>query len=349
MYFSPLRRAAVQAVVWVAVWAIVLFLFSGSELTFRFTRRLLPILLGVGLLAGLNAGLLLPRLYFRRRIVIYALASLALLAVVTFGIQYGWRPERGFPSPLERGRPGRGMTLTTLRFLLPFATTLLGSSLWEVMRYAGEQQRKAARARSEQLVTELKFLRSQLNPHFLFNTLNNVYTLALVGDEKAPESLLRLSEMLRYMLYESETTTVPLGREIAYIRNYIELQRLKASGMRGLTVELDESRPDLPIAPLLFVPLVENAFKHGNLDEEEGYIHIELKTTPATVSCRVTNSVSSPTSPRDQTGGIGLDNLRKRLALLYPDRHELTVEESPHRFYVRTHLQLSACGLPDRR
>jgi LytS/YehU family sensor histidine kinase len=241
------------------------------------------------------------------------------------------------------------MALTTLRFLLPFVTTLLGSSLWEVMRYANEQQRRATQARSEQLVTELKFLRSQINPHFLFNTLNNIYPLSLIGDRRAPDSLLQLSGMLRYVLYESETATVPLGCEIAYIRNYVELQQLKDSELSGLSVELDESRPELAIAPLLLVPLVENAFKHGNLGEEEGaFIRIKLTTAPDRIEFAVSNTYSSAPTPKDRTGGIGLTNLRKRLALLYPGDHELLVTDAAATFTATLRLHLSqADGLPD--
>jgi hypothetical protein len=350
MYSDNWRRAAIQLTVWVVVWASILFLLSGSELTVRFTRRLFPILFGVALIAGVNTGILLPKLYFRRRVAYYGLASLLLLIVVTLGIQHGWRPERGFPDVFERGRAARGMALTTLRFLLPFVTTLLGSSLWEVMRYANEQQRRAARARSEQLVTELKFLRSQINPHFLFNTLNNIYTLSLTGDRRAPDSLLQLSGMLRYVLYESETATVPLGREIAYIRNYVELQQLKDSQLSGLSVELDESRPELAIAPLLLVPLVENAFKHGNLGEEEGaFIRIKLTTAPHRIEFAVSNTYSPAPTPKDHTGGIGLANLRKRLTLLYPQDHELIVIDAAATFTATLCLHLSqADGLPDR-
>lgn len=151
----------------------------------------------------INEAVLLPKLYF--------------CSAAAFGGGRGRAPR------------GRGFGTATLRYLLPLVTSLLGSSLLAVTRYANQQEREVIRAESEQLTTELKFLKSQVNPHFLFNTLNNIYTLTLLKDDQAPESLLRLSEMLRYMLYEAETATVALSREVNYIMSFVALKQLKDS------------------------------------------------------------------------------------------------------------------------
>ncbi|MCP9234567.1 sensor histidine kinase [Lewinella sp. JB7] len=338
-------RIAVQALAWVGLWVIVFSVLGGGgfDTSFRFFRRLGPLLIAIAALVIVNGAVLLPRLYFTGRRGWYVVAGIAVLLAATFLLQYGSVPDRSFPLNLGRGARPRGLGMATLRFFLPLATAFLGSTLIEVMRYAGYREKQAVQAQREQLATELKFLKSQVNPHFLFNSLNNIYTLTLLHDEKAPESLLRLSGMLRYMLYDSETEVVPLGREIEYIRNYIALLQLKDSRGLNVTAELDDSRPDLPIAPLLLIPFVENAFKHSRIEDlDRGFIHITLTTRARGIAFTVTNSLPAvQSSSGDRVGGIGLDNVRKRLELLYPDRHQLSVEPQAEQFRITLSLELT--------
>ena len=294
----------------------------------------------------INNAVLLPRLYFPGRRLGYGLAAAGLVLGVALLLQYGWMADRGFPVPLGRGGGGGGgrlrggLLLATLRHLLPLSTSLLGAALIEVTRYAADRERLAAVARQEQLATQLKYLRAQVNPHFLFNSLNNVYTLVLLQDERAPESLLRLSGMLRYMLYDTDSR-VPLGRELTYLRDYIALSLLKDSERMDVRVILDDSRPELPIAPLLLLPLVENAFKHSGVGEVEGaFVHVRLATEADRITLIVTNSLPATAEPQEGAGGIGLTNLRQRLDLLYPHRHRLTVERTYRQYRAELHLEL---------
>ena len=333
---------ALQALAWTGVWALVFLVLGGdAEFTGRSLRRLLPLLIGIGLVVAFNTAILLPRLYFRGHRLGYLLAGLALVVVATLLVQNAGASGRRFPVLYERMTRNRSLGLGTLRYALPIATSLLGSVVFELMRYAGFRERQAVQAQREQLDTELKFLKTQVNPHFLFNALNNIYTLTLLRDEQAAESLLRLSGMLRYMLYDSEAETVPLGREIAYIHDFVALRRLKDSRGMNIRVDLDERRPNLRIAPLLLIPLVENAFKHSRVDDlEEAYVQIKLSTSDVGVAFFVENSVPSDGYRSDGVGGIGLENVRKRLELLYPGRHELRVEEGSATFAVHLNLDL---------
>ncbi|NJB87497.1 hypothetical protein GGR26_003277 [Lewinella marina] len=342
MHSVKFPRIAVEALAWAILWVVVLAILGGGlESPFRFLRRLGPLLVGIVAVVIVNATVLLPRLYFANRRGWYVVAGTAVVVAVALILQYGFVPDRAFPIQFGRGARPRGLGTATLRYLLPLATAFMGSALIEVMRYASYRERQAVQARGEQLATELKFLKSQVNPHFLFNSLNNIYTLTLLQDEKASESLLRLAGMLRYMLYDSETERVALGREIEYIRNYIVLRRLKDSRAMDIQVDLDESRPLLPIAPLLLIPFVENAFKHSRVEDlADGYVRISLVTSAAGIVFRVENSVPVTPSPADQTGGIGLENVRKRLTLLYPDRHRLEVDHGDHHFIVTLQLEL---------
>jgi len=348
-----LLRVLGQAFAWAGVWLLVfVVLGGGSPGPLRFVGRLLPVLLGIALVVFVNGAILLPRLYFRadvgrgvgysvssRRW--YVVAALTTVIGVALLLQYGWNPDRRFPVEFGRGVRPYGLGTATLRYLLPLATSLLGATLLEVIGHASAQERRVIHAEREQLTTELKFLKSQINPHFLFNSLNNIYTLTLLKDDQAPESLLKLAGMLRYMLYEAESPTVALSREIDYIRNFVALYQLKDSRGLNVTTALDESRPELPIAPLLLIPFVENAFKHSRIeDRRDGYIDIRLDTTATQIHFTVVNSIPPIATPVDRVGGIGLDNVRKRLQLIYPDRHELTTGQGGGAYSVTLQIQL---------
>ena len=186
------------------------------------------------------------------------------------------------------------------------------------------------RQRQELLVenqrTELAFLRAQINPHFLFNTLNNVYSLFYQQSDKALNVIERLTTMLRYGLYE-KAERVPLARETEHLRNFIELEKLRLGFEPDLRMELPEPAPPLLVPPLLLITFVENAFKHGDLRQPT---LIRLRITEGKLEYLVSNAVGR--KQRDGTGGIGLENLRKRLELMYPGRHSLKVGQEGNDF-----------------
>ena len=156
---------------------------------------------------------------------------------------------------------------TWLRYFIPLLISFVGSTLIELTLFANKKEKAAISIEKEKLDTEMKFLKSQINPHFLFNALNNIYSLTVIKSDKAPDNLMRLSEMLRYMLYDSNDGTVPLHKEIDYLENYVSLALLKDSRGLNVKVDLDKGHPDLRVVPLLFIPFVENAFKHSKIED----------------------------------------------------------------------------------
>ena len=210
--------------------------------------------------------------------------------------------------------------------MMPYLLAFVGSSLFEISSYANRKTKEAMLFKSEKLETEMKLLKSQINPHFLFNALNNIYSLSYLKPEKTPENLLKLSEMLRYMLYECNDVKVPLSKEIAYLENYIALKLLKDSRGMKVSVNLEKDRGELMIAPMLLIPFVENAFKHSNIEDlEKGWIKIDLKTRDEKLFFKVENSFAPTPSTKDKVGGIGLTNVNRQLDLLYPDKHQLDI------------------------
>ena len=182
-------------------------------------------------------------------------------------------------------------------------------------------QRELERERAE---AELSNLKSQLNPHFLFNTLNNIYSLIAFSPEKAQEAVHDLSRLLRYVLYESNQPLVPIEKDLDFLRNYIELMRIRLPRHVDLQTDIEAATPGVMIAPLLFISLVENAFKHGVSNSQPSFIQITIQQAGDTVSCSIRNSYF-PKSAGDKSGsGIGLSNLEKRLSLLYPECYHFT-------------------------
>lgn len=217
------------------------------------------------------------------------------------------------------------------------------STLYKIINDWSFHQKERIDLQRQSLQSELNFLKSQINPHFLFNTLNSLYALTLKKSDKAPEIVLRLSEMMRYMLYDSNETKVPLSKEIQYIKNYLELERLRHGKSIDINFNVEGNLNGQNIAPLLFIPFLENSFKHG-MDQtiDEGFVNIKIRIEGDKLNLQVGNSKSKLTRPkRSNSGGIGLVNVKRRLELLYPKKHELELKEKENQFNVSLELDLS--------
>ena len=182
-----------------------------------------------------------------------------------------------------------------------------------------ELKRQAESQKSAE--AELVWLKNQLNPHFLFNTLNNISSLIQVDADTAQESIGQLSDLLRYALYESSQKEVPLASEVAFMRDYIDLMRLRCNKMAKIEVELPDPAPNVMVIPLLFISPIENAFKHGVNNRRPSFVHIRLAWDEGRIVFQIENS-RHPKAETDRVGsGIGIENLRRRLELAYPGRH----------------------------
>lgn len=204
--------------------------------------------------------------------------------------------------------------------------------------YVQEKERKEME--KQQLISELSFLKSQVNPHFLFNSLNGIYALAIKKSDKTPDAVLQLSDLMRHMLYESEKEEVALEKEVEYLQNYIQLQKLRLPGEAQVTFDVEGDISGKNIAPMLFIPFIENGFKHG-VDADGVAIQIKMKVEGNALTFDMMNSISKAAS-KDPVSGIGLTNVRKRLDLLYAGNYYLNYRESNGRFIVHLQLKLKA-------
>ena len=221
---------------------------------------------------------------------------------------------------------------------------LLSTVLRVIMDWWRYQQEKQVLL-TRNMQSELRFLKSQINPHFLFNTLNNLYALTLKKSDMAPEIVLKLSEIMRYMLYECNEKQVLLSKEIQYLNNYLDLERLRQPKDAEITFETSGRISNQLVAPLLFVPFVENSFKHGLNHQINGggFVHIRLDVSGDDLQFEIENSKTEhlPVQSHVKSGGIGLVNVRQRLQLLYPEMYELTVKDEPGHYTVTLYLKLN--------
>lgn len=321
---------------------------TGADFTFSdvWLKRALRTVLSIGLIVWINTTYLLPRFYFNDKKGLYLLSSILLILLLTISVEGIIDPyfdlERHSRKKMPPRRHGNLFDVARfLRGLIPFVLTIFGSTLAEVSNFANEKMKESLILQGEKTEAELKMLKSQINPHFLFNALNNVYSLAYLKPEKTPENLLKLSQILRYMLYECNDERVPLHKEVDVLKSYIALNMLKDSRGMQIKVTMDEPPQNLQIAPLLLLPFVENAFKHSKIEDlKKGWIIIVLRTVGEKLIFRVENSIPELKYTKDQVGGIGLSNVKRRLALLYPNKNKLEVRDEKTKYTVKLEIDL---------
>ena len=327
---SPLtRRVLLHLAFWLAL--LGLLSFDVLEPDFRRTR---PIKIAVSVwvvltYAGstyLNNYLLLPRLLRRRRYVAYcaALAGLILAVAWLNDIFLGWSVSTK-PMPTARA-------VTLLLFLI----FTLGLKL---LRDDLQVRLKVEALERIQVEQELQLLKSQVNPHFLFNTLNGIYALALRESARTAGTVLQLAELMRYMVATAPQPAVALAEELTYLDNYLSLERIRLNPSAEIVFRQQGHMAGVVLAPMLLLPFVENAFKHG-VETQVQNIRVEIDASwqGGELFFQIVNSKPATPPPRIQGPRTGLSNVRKRLQLLYPGRHELTLTETDHEY--RVHLWL---------
>ncbi|MDO9255491.1 MAG: histidine kinase [Bacteroidales bacterium] len=355
----------------VAVWLILfilpaylLFIDSGNDESIL-RRTYIQIFL-YAVIFYANYLVFTPKLFFKHRKLLYFVAAISLVVIATIVNElafkaYGFRgrdanremgkylrlqPPPGVPFMprnefvAEPQRPSANWPLynfiiTTL-FLSGFG---LGLSFTDKFT---EQEKKRKEAEKEKLNSELAFLKNQINPHFLFNTLNNIYSLVQTSVPDGQKAILQLSKLMRYILYETEKGDRFLSQEIDFMKTYIELMKLRISDKVSITVSFPEDFTDVAIPPLLFLPFVENAFKHGISYRRPSFVNVQLKTEPEKIIFECSNSIGNTGDELMKSdSGIGLENVKKRLALLYPDRHNLQVLETDTTYQIILQIDIS--------
>jgi sensor histidine kinase YesM len=330
------------------------FIFSSPKFAFYVIFQALAVYF--------NLYFLIPRFLEKGRYFIYLVNfTLALgIASAIIVVGYYWHASLQHSTALELyGHSNFAYFFLTYTLPSTLTSMLLAMSVKLTKNWIESKRREQALAKQkleiekDQLETELKFLRSQLNPHFLFNTINSIFVLIHKNQDMASGALAKFSDLLRYQLYECNENQIPLRQELTYLENYIELERLRLDSKRieiANNVQKNASSDVVLIAPFILMPFIENAFKHVSLAREKtNSISIDLTLKDSILAFVVANTVSKTRSvgiePIKQSG-VGLKNVRRRLNLIYPNDHRLSIDHSDELFLVTLQIKLAEREIP---
>jgi two-component sensor histidine kinase len=338
----------------------VLFREESNKPVLGSVFKQLETLIPLSLLFLINRFVLVPRLLFGRKQMKYVFSALGIIVLFMLGL-YLYHKQQNEPLPRETSQAGiqsippaepvpggedEPETPRRPRPLPPYANFLILSilvvgfdtGLRATLRWTEAEQEKV-RLEKENVATQLMLLQNQVSPHFFMNTLNNIHSLVDIDTGEAKEAILKLSKMMRYLLYETETKHTTLKREIEFLQSYINLMKLRLSEKVKITVNFPQSIPDKTLPPLLFTSIIENAFKHGISYKDESFISIDMVMNDERLLLTVKNSKSDNKQVKDSQG-IGIENTRKRLDLLYGDKYHLYIIDNENLFTVNLSIPL---------
>lgn len=326
-WFTP----AMHILIWTVLLSIPSILFRGAEflgLPHRFF--LLTSLYHIGIFY-FNYYVLYPRLLTQKKWWLYILVIIAIVQASYYGKLFFLNLDDDFTLTKENSR-------IIFFGLAPF---VIGSILFRLVSDRIRLERLQKEARAERLASELKWLRSQVSPHFLFNTMTNMVSLARQKSDLLEPSLIKLSELLRYMLYDSARDKIPIGQEIEQVENYLSLQQLRFGEDVEMDVKINHDYTDCRIEPMLLVPFIENAFKHGIGLVKHPFISVQLEIVEQKLFFKVSNNYNPDNRSKDENSGIGLANVKNRLELLYPGKYKLTLKDENNVFTAQLKLELA--------
>jgi len=299
----------------------------------------------------LNSLVLVPRFLLKNNSGIYMLFVLGLAAIVVILNSYidiwlnlhqlieeafhkmGPPKHRDFKHLWDVG---------TIVAMIGTSALVLGisTSITTIQNWQKDKQ-KHQEMEQDKISSELSFLKAQINPHFFFNTLNNIYALTLINADTSRKAIHQLSRMMRYVLYDTQNSTTLLSQEIAFVKDYISLMQLRLTDVVKIEFTSPASLKDVAIAPMIFLPFVENAFKHGVSATQPSYINIDINQQNSSVDLKVVNTIIKEQNNNLEAGsGIGLNNTRRRLDLLYPGKYSLLINEDAAKNTYSVHLTL---------
>ena len=285
----------------------------------------------------LNFLLLIPRFLDKKRYWLYIITASAAVIIYGFG-KYG--VALIFKQYVLMRMKGHVVGFGSY-FLSTVFTSLIFIFLSTVLKFTIDwflNERVQRDLENQRLSAELAFLKSQINPHFLFNSLNSIYSLAYQRSETTPEAILKLSEIMRYMLYECNDNKVDLSKELQYLKNYIDLQKIRFADKAYIDFKIKGEIDQQQIAPLLLIAFIENAFKHGVANNPLTPIHLSIEVNGKHLQFFIQNKKHN--NNRDPEGGIGLNNVNRRLNLLYPGKYNLNIIDSTNSYTVELSLVL---------
>jgi two-component system LytT family sensor kinase len=361
MTAQPLKNKLLTILAHILVWAvfgIAMFfyhpLFSGIDIPYQawITQTVTLILLVTAFYV--NVTIFVPRFLLNNQFVYYVAMIIALVGaimIINRWVENALEPRKVWPTIREnqetefiktppRFKPGPRRPIDRPIIIISALVLGIGTSITVIQKLQKDKQ-KREELEKDKVTSELLFLKAQINPHFFFNTLNNIYALTQVDADKAGKAIHELSRLMRYLLYETQEGQTMLSREIAFVKDYISLMQLRLTNAVQVIINTPPQLLDMPLAPMMLLPFVENAFKHGVSATQQSHINILIQQRSSVLDITVKNSIMKDNSIRlDTNSGIGLVNTRRRLDLLYLGKHTLDICEFNAGNEYTVHLML---------
>ncbi len=342
------RKKNLELLLHIGVWMLVYalpFLITWKNGDSEVWQRLLHhavVVLTLVTIFYANYLYLIEEYLFSKKLGKYFLYNILIILILGISVHY-WN-EASLPPSIKK-MPDPGFSRTIAFMIRDLVSLIMVAGLSVALKTTAKWYKLEANRKEEEkkrTEAELLALRQQINPHFLFNTLNNIYALIEISPEKAQNTVLELSKLMRYVLYENESEIVPLNKEITFIENYVSLMKIRLSSDTEVQFKNNISHENnWQVAPMLYITLIENAFKHGISPTQKSFIHITFNIVEGNkLTCSVSNTFF-PKTENDLAGsGIGLENLKRRLEIIYPDNHEFHSGELDGIYYSKLVLPL---------
>ncbi|MDB5007993.1 MAG: ypdA 2 [Mucilaginibacter sp.] len=351
------KSKLVTIIIHVLIWAVFGLIFFFQPLTFNIA---VPYQLWIknGITFGLlviafylNSFVLVPRFLLKNHTGIYLLIAMSIAAIIVLlnGYVDYWLNLRQLMEvafhkmgPLKHHGHGYHWDPFILASLIGTSALVIGigTSITTIQKWQHDKQVHQD-MEQDRVTSELSFLKAQINPHFFFNTLNNIYALTLINADTSRKAIHQLSRMMRYVLYDTQNATTLLSQEIAFVKDYISLMQLRLTDVVKIELDSPTVLKDMAMAPMLFLPFVENAFKHGVSATQPSFINITIEQNNSLVELKIDNTIIKEQSNNLEEGsGIGLNNTRRRLDLLYPGKYTLKIDEFTAANVYSIHLTL---------
>ena len=366
---SRFLEAITFGALWILLFAspIILGMKNGEEIDWNqilfVWRRFLPYLF----LFLVNRFFFLPFLFFRGKAGLFLLTNALLILLIAFVLGFNSRQEdfhrgepvrprletpppdlpayrmppalRDRPQPPAPGRPPGRLPANLTFMLISLLMVGFETGMSISFRWVEEEKKRISKER-ESARSQLAFLRNQVSPHFLMNTLNNIHSLVELDQEKARDAIITLSRLMRHLLYDGEVEKIPIQKEFEFIRNYVELMRLRYGEQVEIQLNFPENVRDIEVPPMLFTSFIENAFRYGISSVNDSFVRIFFRIEPENLYFKVENSLASGKNQGMNSTGIGIENSRKRLDLLYGKRYQLDILSDDHFFNVSLRIPL---------
>lgn len=354
MIIPKSKSKLVTIIIHILIWGVFGMIYFFQPLTWNIAVPYQlwiknSIILGLLVIAFyLNSSVLVPRFLLKNRTSIYFLIIIGVAAIIVLLNSYAdgllnlhqlldeaFHKSGPPPKHHNRNHDWDIFIISTTALVLGISTSITAIQKWQNDKQVHQQMEQ------DRISSELSFLKAQINPHFFFNTLNNIYALTLVNADTSRKAIHQLSRMMRYVLYDTQNSTTQLSQEIAFIKDYISLMQLRLTDAVKIDFKSPASLKDVQVAPMIFLPFVENAFKHGVSAVQPSYINIIIEQKDNLLELKVNNTINKEQSNNlEESSGIGLNNTRRRLDLLYPGKYTLLINENTTDNIYSVHLTL---------